>query len=215
MNVRIVLVDDQEAFRIGMKALLSTIPGMLVIGEAGNGRDALTVAVRERPDIVLMDLRMPIVDGIAATRAIRSRLPAVKVLVLTTFDDAELVHQAILAGAAGYLLKAAPAEDIGAVIRLTLQGYASFAPGIVHQHTVPSWFEDVPRDAMSGLTARERDVLRELARGATNKEVAERLTLTEGTVRNYVTRILNALALRSRTEAALFARSQFDRTDLP
>jgi DNA-binding NarL/FixJ family response regulator len=213
VNVRIVVVDDQEAFRVGMKALLSTIPGMLVVGEAANGREALTVVLRERPDIVLMDVRMPIVDGIAATLAIRSRLPSVKVLVLTTFDDRELVQKAILAGAAGYLLKAAPADEIGALIRLTVNGYAAFAPGIVHEHTVPAWFEDVPSDAMQSLTSRERDVLRELGRGATNRQVAGRLGLTEGTVRNYVTRILNQLALRSRTEAALYARSQFERAD--
>jgi DNA-binding NarL/FixJ family response regulator len=213
MNARILLADDQDTFRIGMKALLSTIPGMHVVGEAGNGRDALAVAVRERPDIVLMDLRMPVVDGIAATRTIRARLPSVKVLVLTTFDDDDLVHKAILAGASGYLLKAAPADDIGALIRLTLRGYASFAPGILHPETVPPWFENVPANALQTLTARECDVLRELARGATNKGIAERLGLTEGTVRNYVTRILSQLALRSRTEAALFARSQFERAE--
>jgi DNA-binding NarL/FixJ family response regulator len=209
--MRVVLVDDQDAFRLGMRALLSTIPGVTVVGEAGNGRDAVAVTARERPDIVLMDLRMPLVDGIAATRAIRARTPAAKVLVLTTFDDDELVRDAIAAGAAGYLLKASPVDDIGAVLRLAMKGYAAFAPGIIGESTAPSFFDDVPPDALVGLTPRERDVLRELGTGATNRCIAERLTLTEGTVRNYVTRILSQLGLTSRTQAALFARSQLDR----
>jgi DNA-binding NarL/FixJ family response regulator len=208
--VRVVIVDDQDAFRIGMRALLSTIVGVSVVGEARNGRDAVTVTVRERPDIVLMDVRMPVVDGIAATRAIRAQMPAVKVLVLTTFDDDDLVRKAIAAGAAGYLLKASPVDDIGAVLRLAMKGYAAFAPGIIGQNNSPSFFTDVPSGALAMLTPRERDVLRELGTGATNRVIADRLGLTEGTVRNYVTRILAELALTSRTQAALFARSQVD-----
>jgi len=205
--MRVVIVDDQDAFRIGMRALLSTI----VVGEAGNGRDAIAVTARERPDIVLMDLRMPVVDGIAATRAIRARTPSAKVLVLTTFDDDELVRDAIAAGAAGYLLKASPVDDIGAVLTLAMKGYAAFAPGIIAESSAPAFFDDVPPGALVALTPRERDVLRELGTGATNRCIAERLGLTEGTVRNYVTRILSQLGLTSRTQAALFARSQLDR----
>jgi DNA-binding NarL/FixJ family response regulator len=167
--------------------------------------------VRERPDIVLMDLRMPVVDGIAATRAIRAQAPATKILVLTTFDEDELVRKAIAAGAAGYLLKASPVDDIGAVIALAMKGYAAFAPGIIGDATAPSIVTDVPPGALAALTPRERDVLRELGTGATNRVIAKRLGLTEGTVRNYVTRILSQLALTSRTQAALFARSQLDR----
>jgi DNA-binding NarL/FixJ family response regulator len=208
--MRVVIVDDQDAFRIAMRALLSTIPGVTVVGEAGNGRDAVTVTARERPDIVLMDLRMPLVDGIAATRAIRARTPSTMILVLTTFDDDELVRKAIAAGAAGYLLKASPVDDIGAVLTLAMKGYAAFAPGIIGENTAPSFFSGVPADALVALTPRERDVLRELGTGATNRGIAERLGLTEGTVRNYVTRILAQLGLTSRTQAALFARSQLD-----
>jgi DNA-binding NarL/FixJ family response regulator len=209
--MRVVIVDDQDAFRIGMRALLSTIPGVIVVGEAANGRDAVAVTARERPDIVLMDLRMPLVDGIAATRAIRARTPTAKVLVLTTFDDDELVRDAIAAGAAGYLLKASPVDDIGAVLKLAMKGYAAFAPGIIGESKAPAFLDDVPPDALIGLTPRERDVLRELGMGATNRGIAEKLGLTEGTVRNYVTRILSELGLTSRTQAALFARSQLDR----
>ena len=209
--MRVVIVDDQDAFRIGMRALLSTIPGVIVVGEAANGRDAVAVTARERPDIVLMDLRMPLVDGIAATRAIRARTPTAKVLVLTTFDDDELVRDAIAAGATGYLLKASPVDDIGAVLTLAMKGYAAFAPGIIGESKAPAFLDDVPPDALIGLTPRERDVLRELGMGATNRGIAEKLGLTEGTVRNYVTRILSELGLTSRTQAALFARSQLDR----
>jgi DNA-binding NarL/FixJ family response regulator len=158
-----------------------------------------------------MDLRMPLVDGIAATRAIRARTPSAKVLALTTFDDDDLVRKAVAAGAAGYLLKASPVDDIGAVLALAMRGYTAFAPGIIDENSAPSFFADVPADALAALTPRERDVLRELGRGATNRAIGDRLGLTEGTVRNYVTRILAQLALSSRTQAALFARSQLDR----
>jgi len=211
VTARVVIVDDHDAFRLGLRSLLSTIAGVTVVGEARNGREAVDVAAREQPHIVLMDLRMPVVDGIAATRSIRTRTPAIKVLVLTTFDDDDLVREAIAAGASGYLLKASPVEDIGAVLALTMRGYAAFAPGIIADDTTPSFFADVPPEALSALTPRERDVLRELGTGATNRIVAERLGLTEGTVRNYVTRILSHLAVKSRTQAALFARSQLDR----
>ncbi len=210
MTIRVVIVDDQAAFRIGMRALLSTIPGVTVVGEASNGRDAVAVTTRERPDIVLMDVRMPVIDGIAATRAIRAQMPATRVLVLTTFDDDDLVRKAIGAGAAGFLLKASPVEDIGAVLGLAMKGYAAFAPGIIGDESAPAFFTDVPPGAFATLTPRERDVLRELGTGATNRDIAERLGLTEGTVRNYVTRILSQLALTSRTQAALYARSQLD-----
>jgi DNA-binding NarL/FixJ family response regulator len=210
MTIRVVLVDDQDAFRIGMRALLSTIPGVTVVGEAGNGRDAVAVAARERPDIVLMDLRMPLVDGIAATRAIRARTPSTRILALTTFDDDDLVRKAIAAGAAGYLLKASPVDDIGAVLTLAMKGYAAFAPGIIGTESAPAFFAEVPADALAALTPRERDVLNEMGTGASNRAIGERLGLTEGTVRNYVTRILSQLGLTSRTQAALFARSHLD-----
>ncbi len=169
------------------------------------------MTAREQPDIVPMDLRMPVADGIAATRSIRARTPSPKVLVLTTFDDDDLVREAIAAGAAGYLLKASPVEDIGAVLALTMRGYAAFAPGIIADDTPPAFFAGIPPEALAALTPRERDVLRELGTGATNRIVAQRLGLTEGTVRNYVTRILSHLAVKSRTQAALFARSLLER----
>ncbi len=207
MNARVVVADDQEPFRIGIRALLSTIPGVSVCGEARNGREAVDVAMLQMPDVLLMDIRMPVMDGIAATRELHRRAPAIRVLVLTTFDDDELVRAAVSAGAAGYVLKDTPAEDLGDLIAITRKGYASFAPGIVRASAAgPTPFDD-PLASLRGLTERERAVLRELGIGATNKDIAQTLGISDGTVRNYVSRILLHLGVRSRTEAALLARA--------
>jgi DNA-binding NarL/FixJ family response regulator len=205
--ISIVIADDQAAFRRGLRALLSTVRGVQVVGEAADGREAVTLAARLKPDVVLMDLRMPTMDGVAATRELRTTVPDVKILVLTTFDDDELVRSAIDAGAAGYVLKDTPADDLADLIRITRKGYSSFAPGLVRGDAAVR-ADDVLATIPASLTPRERDVLRELATGATNREIAAALGLGEGTVRNYVTRILSQLNLRTRTEAALFARAR-------
>jgi DNA-binding NarL/FixJ family response regulator len=210
VRTRVLVADDQEPFRLGIRALLSTIPSVLVCGEARNGREAVDLALRRAPDVVLMDIRMPVMDGIAATREICRVAPAVKVLVLTTFDDDELVRAAITAGAFGYVLKDTPADDLGELIAITRKGYAAFAPGIVRSGgNGPSPVDD-PLATVRGLTERERAVLRELSIGATNKHIATTLGITDGTVRNYVSRILMHLGVRTRTEAALVARAVLD-----
>lgn len=205
--IRVVIVDDQEAYRIGLRALLSTVGDVVVVGEAADGRAAIDVCVRTTPDVVLMDIRMPVMDGIAATRLLIATMSNAKVLVLTTFDEDASVRAAVAAGALGYVLKDTPAEDMADLIRMTSKGYASFGPGLVRKAPgVPSIVED-PIDLFQKLTSRERDVLRELAAGATNRNIGLALGLGEGTVRNHVTRILAQLGVQTRTEAALLARS--------
>ncbi len=209
--IRLLVVDDQEAYRIGLKALLSTVDDVSVVGEAADGRQAIEVSLRVKPDVVLMDLRMPGMDGIAATRQLIASMPHVKVLVLTTFDEDASVRAAVAAGASGYVLKDTPAEDMADLIRVTSKGYVSFGPGLVRKEPgIPSIVED-PIVLFSSLTARERDVLRELAAGATNRAIALALGLGEGTVRNHVTRILSQLGVTTRTEAALLAKSALRR----
>jgi DNA-binding NarL/FixJ family response regulator len=207
VTTRVVIADDQEPFRIGIRALLSTVHDTVLVGEAANGREAVDTVLRLAPDVVLMDIRMPIMDGIAATREIRRHTSAIHVLVLTTFDDDERIRAAIAAGAAGYVLKGTPADDLGELIRLTHKGYGSFAPGIVQRTADQASVVDDPGAVLQRLTERERDVLRELSIGATNKSIASTLGITDGTVRNYVSRILEHLGVRSRTEAALVAKT--------
>ena len=210
-RIRLVIVDDQEPYRIGLKALLSTVGDVVVVGEARDGRQAIEVCTKTKPDVVLMDLRMPVMDGIAATRSLVASLPDVKVLVLTTFDEDASVRAAVAAGASGYVLKDTPAEDMADLIRVTSKGYTSFGPGLVRKEPgVASIVED-PIALFRTLTARERDVLRELAAGATNRTIARTLGLGEGTVRNHVTRILSQLGVTTRTEAALIAKSALRR----
>lgn len=208
MITRLVIADDQAEFRYGLRALLSTVAGVRVVAEAVDGAAAIAACLRQRPDVVLMDIRMPNVDGIAATRELRRLLPLLRVLVLTTFHDEALVREAIVAGAAGYVLKDTPGDELGELIAMTRKGYAAFAPGVPFARVIsgpPA--EDAELAAkFAGLTERERAVLREIGNGATNRDIAQALFITEGTVKNYVTRILAQLGVRSRTEAALAAR---------
>jgi DNA-binding NarL/FixJ family response regulator len=205
-----VIADDQSAYRVGLRALLSTLRGIEIVGEAADGCEAIAICSRMRPDVVLMDIRMPVMDGIAATRELSKKLPATKILVLTTFDDDELVRAAVAAGAAGYVLKDTPADDLAAIIEITRRGYSTFAPGLVVDDRGPA-AQQPTDDYVAMMTERERDVLRELAAGASNKRIASTLGITEGTVRNYMTRILSQLGLSSRTQAALAARSILER----
>jgi DNA-binding NarL/FixJ family response regulator len=196
--MKLVLVDDQADFRSGLRDLLSSVDGVVVVGEASGGREAVDVVLRARPDITLMDIRMPDVDGIAATAAIRTKWPDACVLVLTTFDEDTLVRDAMRAGAAGYLLKGMPLEEMVAVLQLALRGYTTVGPRGRSPSTV---FADVP-----DLSERERQIWRLLGEGCTNRDIAEQLFITEGTVKNYVSGVLAALGVRHRTEAALLWR---------
>lgn len=209
MKTRLMIADDQGAYRFGLRALLSTVREVEVVGEAPDGRQAVAICLNTRPDVVLMDIRMPAMDGIAATRELSAMLPATKILMLTTFDDDELVRAAVAAGAAGYVLKDTPADDLAAIIEITRRGYSTFGPGLVaddHSALPPEVGTSV-----ATMTGRERDVFRELAIGASNKRIASTLGISEGTVRNYMTSILSQLGVSSRTQAALVARSIFDK----
>ncbi len=209
-TVRVLLVDDQSLFREGLRTLLSTRADLEVVGEAGDGAQALSVAADARPDVVLMDLQMPVMDGVRATAALRDRLPDVRVLVLTTFDDETNVIGALRAGAAGYLLKDASVETLVGAIHAAARG-ESFL-----QSTVTGTVVDALTRLMSAgpaasalvmpLSSREREILRLVSTGASNKEIADRLCLAEGTVKNHVTNILVKLDVRDRTQAALRAR---------
>lgn len=204
--MRIVLVDDQADFRTALRDLLDTAEGIDIVGEASNGRDAIDTVLRNNPDVTLMDVRMPVMDGIAATAAIRASRPGACIIVLTTFDDDALIRDAIEAGAAGYLLKGMALDDMLSVLRLAMMGYATVAPRTrapgqaLREETALS--TDVAERA-ARLSEREMEIWSLLGRGCTNRDIASSLFITEGTVKNYVSSILATLGVRHRTEAAL------------
>lgn len=211
--IRVLLVDDQAILRQGLHALLSLEADIRIVAEASHGREALAsiqqaLTTPDAVDVVLMDIRMPVMDGVATSREIHQRFPAIKVLVLTTFDDDDLVQQAIQAGAAGYLLKDTPAAELAQAIRAVDRGYSQFGPGILQklQPLSPPPAPEIP-PGFHDLTPREREVLALIGQGASNREIAQALYLSEGTVKNHVTHILSRLNLRDRTQAALLAAS--------
>ena len=206
--VRVVLADDHPVFLNGLRALLQTDTTIEVVGEARDGAAVLEVVEREQPDVVLMDLRMPALDGVSATRTIVHRSPDVAVLVLTMFDDDDSVFAAMRAGARGYLLKGAGEEDVLRAVHLVASGGALFGPAIAHR--VVEFFSR-PRAAgatlsFPQLTDREREVLDLLARGQSNLSIATRLSITHKTVRNHVSNIFAKLAVADRAEAIIRAR---------
>lgn len=209
--IRVVIADDQALFREGLRTLLSTRAEVAVVGEAANGREALELVERAAPHVVLMDLRMPVMDGIHATAQIRQRWPAIPVLVLTTFDDDASLFGALRAGAAGYLLKDVSSETLLAAITAAARGEA-FLQSTVTGRVVAAFARMLepggPRAEALVLpvSPREREILALLGTGASNKEIADRLCLAEGTVKNHVTNVLTKLDVRDRTQAALRAR---------
>ncbi len=206
--IKILLVDDEMLVRRGLKALLKLEESLEIVGEAENGEIAISQIEKLQPDVVLMDVRMPVMDGVAATREINSRFPNIKVLILTTFNDDEYVTQALKYGAAGYLLKDTPSEELAQGIRFVNKGYTQLGPGIGKKaiSQIPVNPPDPPQ-SWQELTPREREILKLIASGASNKEIAKSLYLSEKTVKNYVTSILGKLELRDRTQAAIFANS--------
>lgn len=207
--VRVLVVDDQQLIRDGIAALLSIRPGITVVGTAVNGREAVEKAVELGPDVVLMDVRMPELDGVEAVAVLRGRAPECRVVMLTTFDDEEYVVQALRAGASGYLLKDLPAEELAHAIRLAHAGVTQLDSAVAARLTaaLPHPAPDPPAAGPApALSPREIDILRLVARGRTNREIAAQLYLSEGTVKNHISRILSRLALRDRTQAALRAR---------
>jgi DNA-binding NarL/FixJ family response regulator len=216
--VRVLVADDQQLIREGIASLLAIQPGIEVVGTARDGREAVDKAVALVPDVILMDVRMPKCDGTQAAALIRRELPACQVVMLTTFDDEEYVVQALRAGAAGYLLKDLPATELASALRLAHAGIAQFGAqaagrlaSALARHQAPAAGDvtgSVPGTLGMPLTAREVDVLRLVAHGATNREIAAHLFLSEGTVKNHISRILTRLSLRDRTQAAIYARDR-------
>lgn len=221
--IRILLVEDQEIVRRGLKTLLEIKPDIQVIGEANNGQQAIDCLTEFHnsaapPDLVLMDIRMPIMDGVTATEIICQRFPGTKILILTTFDDTKYVSEALRFGAKGYLLKDTPSEELAEAVRSVHRGYTQFGPGILEkmfaqppapQPQPPQPSAPIP-PGLDELTQREREVLRMIAAGASNREIAQALFLSEGTVRNHISRILTRLNIRDRTQAAILATHFMD-----
>jgi DNA-binding NarL/FixJ family response regulator len=213
-SIRVLVVDDQRLVRTGFTAILSTEPDIDVVGEAANGIEAVALAKTTRPDVVLMDIRMPVMDGVEATEQLAGPMAIhpTKVLILTTFDIDELVHNALRAGASGFLLKDAPPEELVRAIRVIAAGDALLAPSVTRrlldtfagqrrEHVM----SPVATEAVARLTDREREVLIHMARGLSNSEVATAMYLGETTVKTYVGRILSKLAARDRVQAVVTA----------
>ncbi|MFC4591259.1 response regulator [Sphaerisporangium corydalis] len=208
MTIRVLLVDDQPWLRLGFRAVLEQEPDIEVVGEAGDGERAVAQTRALRPDVVLMDVRMPAMDGIEATRRIAMSDSPARVLVLTTFDLDEYVFAALRAGASGFLLKDALPADLLSGIRVVASGDAAVAPGVTRR-LISAFAAHLPVPGapapLDGLTARERDVLLELARARSNAEIASRLHISEATVKVHVGRVLGKLGLRDRAQAVVFA----------
>jgi DNA-binding NarL/FixJ family response regulator len=214
--ISILIVDDQTIIRHGLKSLLEIQPDLTVVGDAENGQEALkaiaTLQENSQPlDVVLLDMRMPIMDGVATTKQISQRFPDLKVLILTTFDDDEYVSQAMNYGAKGYLLKDSPPEDLAMAIRAVSRGNTHLGPGLFEKILQKSTSTEnsilaIPAQ-LAELSPREREVLDLIANGANNREIASQLYISSKTVKNHVTSILSKLNLRDRTQAALLAKS--------
>jgi DNA-binding NarL/FixJ family response regulator len=207
----VLIADDQALVRVGLRKILEAEPDTTVVGEAEDGEDAFAAARRLRPDLVLMDIRMPVLDGIEATRRIVRSQPATRVLILTTFGLDGYVYDALRAGASGFMLKDAPPEEIAAAVRIVASGEALLAPAVTRtvieefaRHP-PAAATPAPPPAVDELTPREREVLNLLARGLSNPEICERLVISEATTKTHVARILQKLDLRDRVQAVIYA----------
>ena len=212
MTIRVLLADDQELLRTGFRMILNAQPDIDIVGEAVDGADAVRQVDRLRPDVVLMDVRMPVMDGIAATAEIMGRADA-RVLVLTTFDLDEYAFAALRAGASGFLLKDVPPDALAGAIRAVAAGDAVVSPRITRQ-LLDRFSPQLPdrhsptgpqADLLAALTDREREIFTEVARGHTNAEIADRLHLSEATVKTHLTRVLAKLGLRDRVQTVIFA----------
>jgi DNA-binding NarL/FixJ family response regulator len=206
MTIRLLLVDDQSIIRRGLSAVLEVEEGLEIVGEADHGEAAIAQVAALKPDVVLMDVRMPVMDGVAATRILSQQENAPKILVLTTFDDTAAAQQALQAGAAGYLLKDTPIDELVQAIHLVHRGYNQLAPGLA-QRLFNQPVVAVSNPEFEGLTPREQEILRLIGQGGSNREIAQQLYISERTVRNHVTSILSQLGLRDRTQAAIFVNS--------
>ena len=210
-SIRVLLVDDQKLMREGLRVLLELEPDLDVVAEAGDGQAALEAYAAHQPDVVLMDIRMPGMDGVEATWRLRERWPRARVIILTTFDDDEYVFEGLRAGALGYLLKDVSGQELAEAVHTVAAGGALIEPSVARK--VLAEFARLAPPARpleealpEPLSGREREVLQLLGQGLSNREIATRLSLAEGTVKNYVTGILQKLGVRDRTQAAVRAR---------
>ena len=229
--VRVLVVDDQQLVRDGIASLLSVQEGIAVIGTATNGQEAVEQAIALRPDVILMDVRMPVMTGVEATAQILKQVPACSILMLTTFDDDQYVREALRAGARGYLLKDLQAQDLARAVHAVSQGVYQLDAAVIERMigalggpnpvsaseteerltpSQPRMKANVAPDLLdaTGLTNREIEVLRLIATGATNREVADALVISEGTVKNHLSNIFSRLGLRDRTQAVMYARER-------
>ena len=208
--IRVLLVDDQQLVREGLRRILHPQEGFEIAGECGDGAEVADAVARQRPDVVVMDVRMKDVDGVEATRRLREHADAPPVLVLTTFDDDEVLSGALRAGAAGFVLKDAPGEELIRSARTVAQGGAWLDPAVTervlatYRSTAPAP-DDLAAERINELTPRERDVLRLIGRGASNTEIAESLFVSEATVKSHIGHIFTKLDLRDRAAAIVFA----------
>jgi DNA-binding NarL/FixJ family response regulator len=207
--IRVVIVDDQPMIRSALRALVEGEPDIEVVAEAGDGEEAVAVATRHLPDVVVMDVRMPILDGLEATRRIRTELPEVQVIVLTTYDLDDYVFGAIRAGAAGFFLKDGDAEDLIRGIRAVHSGEALMSPAslrkLIAEFAAAPQPDGAAAAAVAGLTEREREVLRLISQGMANADIAETLFVSVGTVKSHVSSVLAKLRVRDRTQAVVLA----------
>ncbi|HEY9786599.1 MAG TPA: response regulator transcription factor [Candidatus Obscuribacterales bacterium] len=208
--IRVMIVDDQALVRRGLASLLALESDIQVVGEASNGSEAVSLLESLKPDVILMDMRMPILDGVEATREIVKRSPQTRILVLTTFDDDEYIFLSLKAGASGYLLKDTPSEDLSAAIRAVHHGHTqlgpSIAPKVLSRLKPFSPPSSQAAESIKFMTEREQEILNLIAQGMNNKEIASQLNITEGTVKNHISSILTQLGVRDRTQAALWAK---------
>ncbi|MEM7343207.1 MAG: response regulator transcription factor [Chloroflexota bacterium] len=209
--IKLLLVDDQRLMRDGLRTLLELEADLTVVCEADQGKAAIAAYETHQPDVVLMDIQMPGMDGVEATRRIKSRWPQARVIILTTFDDDEYIFEGLRAGAVGYLLKAASGAELAEAIRTVAGGGALIEPSVARK-VVAEFARLIPTTSSSdeqlpeALSEREKEIVQALAQGYTNREIAQHLNLAEGTVKNYVTTILQKLGARDRTQAALRAK---------
>jgi DNA-binding NarL/FixJ family response regulator len=209
-DINVLIVDDQQLVRDGISALLDLQEGISIVGSAGDGEEALEFINSQEVDIVLMDIRMPVMNGIEATQKIKEKHPSIRVIMLTTFDDEEYIIQSLQAGACGYLLKDIPTQDLAQAVKLAHSGIfqlSSTALGKLVDEDLIRLPQSDNKDnrILSQLTEREIQILNLIATGASNNEIAEKLFISEGTVKNHVSRILAALQVRDRVQAAILA----------
>ena len=208
--IRVLIADDQALVRVGLRKILEAEPELSVVGEAADGEEGVSAARSLRPDVVLMDIRMPVLDGIEATRRITRSVPSTRVLILTTFGLDTYVFDSLRSGASGFMLKDAPPEEIAAAVRIVATGDALLAPAVTRAvidefaRRAPAAAPKQP-PALTELTPREREVLQLLARGRSNAEICEELVVSEATAKTHVARILQKLDLRDRVQAVIYA----------